>query len=256
MAARSRLDNSSTAGHQLSLFSETTDAEVVDNLKEESLNDRSGSAHSLGTSDFGSLEKPSAEDGRESGAREAPSTGDLRSAGVNGQSPVRADSGPEDRVSPGVGNRDEGMGVSPGRGRPTPVVIRSGDARSAPALARDLRITAAHAIGEGSLKQKAQANLTAVRILKTIESENRTPTSEEQSALVKYSGWGAVPNAFAPQPPQEWQSVASELHDLLTADEYASARASTPNAHYTSPEVVKAIWLAMEQFGLAPGAHI
>jgi N12 class adenine-specific DNA methylase len=65
-----------------------------------------------------------------------------------------------------------------------------------------------------------------------------------------------MPNAFASQPPQEWQSVASELKDLLSADEYASARASTPNAHYTSPEVVKAIWQAMERFGLEPGAHI
>jgi len=113
MATRSRPDNSSAAGHQLSLFSEPADAELVDNLKEESLNDRNGSAHSVGTSDSGSLEKPSAEDGRESGARESPSTGDLRSAGVNGQSPVRADGGPEDRVSPGVGNRDEGMGFLP-----------------------------------------------------------------------------------------------------------------------------------------------
>jgi hypothetical protein len=65
-----------------------------------------------------------------------------------------------------------------------------------------------------------------------------------------------MPNAFAPQPPQEWQSVASELKDLLNADEYASARASTPNAHYTSPEVVNGIWRAMEQFGLQAGAHI
>src|SRR5258707_8111802 len=109
MAARSRLDNSSVAGQQLSLFSETTDAELVDNLKEESLNDRNGSAHTLGTSDSGSLEKPSAQDGRESGARESPSTGDLRSAGANGQSPVRVNGGSEERISPGVGNRDRGV---------------------------------------------------------------------------------------------------------------------------------------------------
>src|ERR1700757_2435759 len=113
MATRSRTDNSPAAVHQLSLFSEITDAELVDNSKEVSLNDGNGSAHSLGTSDSGSLEKPSAEDGRESGARESTSTGDLRSAGVNGQSSVRADSGPEDRVSPGVGNGDGERGVSP-----------------------------------------------------------------------------------------------------------------------------------------------
>ena len=65
-----------------------------------------------------------------------------------------------------------------------------------------------------------------------------------------------MPNAFAPQPPPEWQSVADELKDLLNAEEYASARASTPNAHYTSPEVVQAIWQAMEQFGLQAGTQI
>lgn len=65
-----------------------------------------------------------------------------------------------------------------------------------------------------------------------------------------------MPNTFASQPPRDWQSVADELKDLLSAEEYASARASTPNAHYTSPEVVQAIWQALERFGLNPGAHI
>lgn len=74
--------------------------------------------------------------------------------------------------------------------------------------------------------------------------------------LVKYVGWGAMPNAFASPPPQEWQGVADELRNLLSAEEYASARASTPNAHYTSPEVVQAIWHAMDRFGLHPGAQI
>ena len=73
---------------------------------------------------------------------------------------------------------------------------------------------------------------------------------------MKYTGWGAMPNVFASQPPREWQSVADELKDLLSAEEYASARASTPNAHYTSPEVIQAIWQAMERFGLNPGAQI
>lgn len=65
-----------------------------------------------------------------------------------------------------------------------------------------------------------------------------------------------MPNAFAPRPPREWQSVADELKDVLSAEEYTSARASTPNAHYTSPEVIQAIWQAMERFGLQPGAQI
>ncbi len=65
-----------------------------------------------------------------------------------------------------------------------------------------------------------------------------------------------MPSAFASLPPRDWQSVADELKDLLNSEEYASARASTPNAHYTSPEVIQAIWQALEQFGLNPGAQI
>jgi hypothetical protein len=74
--------------------------------------------------------------------------------------------------------------------------------------------------------------------------------------LVKYAGWGAMPNAFAAQPPRDLQNVADELKNLLSAEEYASARASTPNAHYTSTEVIRAIWEAMDRFGLQPGAQI
>jgi hypothetical protein len=89
-----------------------------------------------------------------------------------------------------------------------------------------------------------------------MEAENRPATPEEKAVLVRYTGWGAMPHTFVPQPSRDWQSVADELRDLLSAEEYASARASTPNAHYTSPEVVRAIWQAMERFGLQPGAQI
>ena len=63
-------------------------------------------------------------------------------------------------------------------------------------------------------------------------------------------------NAFRPYPPSEWQHTAAELHELLTPPEYESARASTPNAHYTSPMVIESVWQAMLRFGLQPGAQI
>jgi hypothetical protein len=148
------------------------------------------------------------------------------------------------------------MGVPPGRGGPAPAVVRSGDSSTRTNPCPRSPHNSRHGIGEGSLKQKAQANLAAIRTLKTIEAENRPATPEEKAALVKYTGWGAMPNAFAPQPPPDWQTVADELKNLLSAEEYVSARASTPNAHYTSPEVVQAIWQAMERFGLQPGAQI
>ena len=128
---------------------------------------------------------------------ESASAGGLRSSGADGGPALRVDGGSEDGLPIRVGDRDEGMGVSPGRGRSAPAIVRSSDPRPAPTLARDLRITSAHAIGEGSLKQKAQANLAAIRTLKTIEAENRPATPEEKAVLVKYTGWGAMPNAFA-----------------------------------------------------------
>jgi hypothetical protein len=246
----------STTSNQLSLFSDATEAELGDNLIEESIDARNGYAHTTWAPDPGTLAPPSTEDGRETGARESASSGDLRSPGINGESAIRVNGGSEDGLPANVGDRDEGMGVPPGGGRPASTIVRSSEPRPAPTLTRDLRITGAHGIGEGSLKQKAQANLAAIRTLKAIETEDREATPAEKASLVKYTGWGAMPNAFAPHLSRDWQSVADELSELLTADEYASARASTPNAHYTSPEVVQAIWQAMERFGLQPGAHI
>src|SRR5208282_59364 len=73
---------------------------------------------------------------------------------------------------------------------------------------------------------------------------------------VRYAGWGALPNIFHPYPPAEWRDIAHELRNLLTDDEYDSARGSTPNAHYTSPAVVQAMWRALQRLGLEPGAQV
>src|SRR5579872_3102453 len=256
MATKSRAASPFPNENQLSLFSDLSEPELADNLGKEPVHVGNGNAHASRPSDLGTLETPPPQDGGEPGERESPSASDLRSTGIDQQSPVRVDGSEKDGIPPGLGNRDEGMGISPGRGEPASVVVRSSDARSATTPARDFRISPAHQIGEGSLKQKAQANLAAIRALKIIESENRPATPEEKAVLVKYVGWGAMPNAFGSLPPQEWQNVASELKNLLNPEEYASARASTPNAHYTSPEVIEAIWRAMEQFGVQPGAHI
>jgi len=241
---------------QLSLFAEPKASEIDDNLVEESIDDRNDDTLTTWLSDPGALETSQADDGREPGeGRSTPASG-LRGSGADWEPAIRVDGGSEDRLPGGLGDSDEGMGVSSGRGRPASIDLRSGDPQPQSNLARDLRITAAHGIGQGTPKHKGQANLDAIRLLKSIEADNRPATPEEMVVLVKYSGWGAMPSAFAAQPPREWQSVADELRDLLTADEYASARASTPNAHYTSPEVILAIWRAMERFGLQPGAQI
>jgi N12 class adenine-specific DNA methylase len=74
--------------------------------------------------------------------------------------------------------------------------------------------------------------------------------------LVKYTGWGAFPAIFEQAPPREWKNAASQLRALLTPEEYSSARASTPNAHYTSPAVIEGVWYGMERLGIRAGAHI
>src|ERR1017187_6187246 len=261
MATKSRTGSQSGTSNQLSLFAEATDAELGDNLIEESVDarndaDRNDYTHTTGPQDPGTLATPSTDDGRETRQRESTSADGFRGAGVDGEPAIRVDGGSEDGLPIRVGNRDEGMGVSPGRGGSAPLVVRSGDPRPAPTLARDLRISSAHGIGEGSLRQKAQANLAAVRTLKAIEAETRPATPEEKAVLVKYTGWGALSNLFALYPPYDWRAIADELKGALSVEEYASARASTPNAHYTSPEVVQAMWQAMERFGLEAGAHI
>jgi N12 class adenine-specific DNA methylase len=121
---------------------------------------------------------------------------------------------------------------------------------------RDFRIDASHRIGQGGLHEKARDNIAAIRLLKTLESENRDATDDEKAVLARYAGWGAIPNVFHHSPPQEWRSIAQSVRELLTETEYESAQASTPNAHYTSPMVIKAIWDGLARLGLGKGAQI
>jgi hypothetical protein len=121
---------------------------------------------------------------------------------------------------------------------------------------RDFRITEAHRIGQGGLKEKARDNIAAIRTLRLIEDEGREPREAEKVALARYSGWGALSNVFHPYPRSDWEETAREIRQLLTPEEYDSARASTPNAHFTSPTVIQALWQAMQRFGLGAGAQI
>ena len=121
---------------------------------------------------------------------------------------------------------------------------------------RDFRITEAHRIGQGGLKEKARDNIAAIRTLRLVEDESRQPTDNEKAVLARYSGWGALANVFHPYPRSDWEEIARDVRQNLTPEEYDAARASTPNAHFTSPMVVQALWQAMERLGLAPGASI
>ena len=117
--------------------------------------------------------------------------------------------------------------------------------------AANFRITDDH-LGEGGPKAKYQANVAAIKLLKYLEETTGQATPEQQEVLSRYVGWGGVADAFDPDKPA-WDAEYSELKELLTPEEYAAARASTLNAHYTSPTVIRAIYEAVEQMGFRTG---
>lgn len=149
----------------------------------------------------------------------------------------------------------------------------------------NFRITDADQIGKGGLRQKYKDNVTAIKLLKQIEAENRLATPEEQAVLAKFVGWGGFKNAFfhgrgehlksmreagnIPDPGtpaynrgyryyesgqnEEWAKERREVLDLLTAEEYDLAAGSTPNAHYTAPQVITAMWDAVKRLGFKEG---
>ena len=120
-----------------------------------------------------------------------------------------------------------------------------------PPAAENFRITDEH-LGEGSAKAKFSANIEAISVLKMVESEQRSASPQEQEVLSRYVGWGGLPQAFD-EHSEAWRSEYSALKSLLTQEEYEAARASTLNAHYTSPTVIRAIYAAVEQLGFRSG---
>lgn len=182
---------------------------------------------------------------------------------------------------PESGNVAGGIGVPVGEsgGAGSPVV--SGGGRKPrpykPPVREGLnyRITRPENIGTGGDKQKFRDSVEAIKTLRTIEAEGRKATAAEQEILARYAGWGGLKNAFftgqakwmrdeverngdrpsyyeSSQSP-EWRKERRELLALLTDDEYEEARGSTPNAHYTAPQVINAMWSAVDRLGFKAG---
>lgn len=107
-------------------------------------------------------------------------------------------------------------------------------------------------LGAGGPKTKYKANVEAIRVLQTLDAEQRQATAEEQEVLSRYVGWGGIPQAFD-EKNADWSKEYAELKSLLPADEYSEARASTLNAFYTSPTVIKAMYEALSNMGLSKG---
>lgn len=120
-----------------------------------------------------------------------------------------------------------------------------------PKQRHNFRITDDH-LGEGGAKAKFHNNVAAIRTLREIEFDNRLATPEEQEILSRYVGWGGLPQAFD-ENNEQWADEFAELYGLLSPEEYEAAKATTLNAHYTSPTVIKAIYQAVENMGFRTG---
>ncbi|MGH9253667.1 MAG: Eco57I restriction-modification methylase domain-containing protein [Vicinamibacterales bacterium] len=139
----------------------------------------------------------------------------------------------------GAGDVPGRVGVPPERGRPA-----EPPARAEP---RDLRLSVDDAVAVGGAKQRIANNLAAITTLKALEAEQRPATPDEQQTLVKYVGWGGLSNAFN----EGHKDYSPELREALTDEEYAAARASTPNAHYTSLPVIQAVYDGLTRLGVS-----
>lgn len=109
-------------------------------------------------------------------------------------------------------------------------------------------------LGAGGLKTKCAVNIAAIKTLKQIEAENRNATPEEQEILSKYVGWGGMAQEVFSGNNEKWVKEHAELKELLTDEEYAAAKGSTLNAHYTTPTVINAIYKALDNMGFKKGS--
>jgi N12 class adenine-specific DNA methylase len=207
------------------------------------------------------LAKPQSQEVRATEARE-PAGSDIgrnngEGRGLDPRIDDSAEAGTFDRLGDS-GTPDSPRGT---RGRRSHIALAEPEQQPS----RDFRIRPEHKVGAGSLHEKAKANLAAIRLLQALEHENRDATDEEKAVLVRYTGWGALAQVFEPhgwrrneQWRKEWGALAAELEELLPPDseEYKAARASTPNAHYTSPMVASAVWECLQRLGVPAGSEV
>ena len=180
-------------------------------------------------------------------------TGELsQSGGGEGEGRVRGERAIGNERSGSAERSEEESPVPAERGR-SAEPGRESHSQSRPGQSgNDYRITDADKIGQGSISEKYAANTDAIRVLKELEASGRPATPEEQSKLVRYSGWGWSGNLLN-EYHDKWRNERKELQSLLTEDEYRNAVESTKNAHYTSPQIIKSVWDAVRRLGFSGG---
>jgi N12 class adenine-specific DNA methylase len=202
-------------------------------------NDRAGSP---GLSGMGSVGNGQGELSVPAGRAEPQGSRGQRASGERGGETVQRNRASQER--------------NPARGDRGRVDSDAASGRPAKETAADFAISDEDRIGEGGQKTKYKNNVAAIRILKRLEETGEPASRADQAALAKYVGWGGIPQAFERSDgavSKGWEKEAAELKELLTPEEYAAAAASTRNAHYTAPEIVKAMWDAMRRMGFNGG---
>jgi hypothetical protein len=187
-----------------------------------------------------------------------PSGGQIRDVDV----PVRPEPGGQEPPVHGEGPSVTKPPTRGGRNRPgrTDLPAVKGRLEAEKKIAErsrsNYRITPEDQVGVGNARQKINGNIAAIRTLKAIQDENRFATPEEKAILVRYVGWGAfAQDMFATHKP-EWKNERDAFRALVSDDEYNSARESTLNAHFTSPDVIRGMWDAMAHLGFKGGQAI
>lgn len=228
-------------------------AAPIENTGEEAQNEIGGGDNARPTqpeSVSASTARPDPE-GRTGGDRAGePLDAGMAEAGGGTDRGGRVRGGVSEPTGAGAQPAGEGNGVQPSDQNGVVPVLRA-DRRAADTELNHT-IEDADEIGTGGATAKFRDNVAAIKILKALDAENRKATPDERKALARYVGFGALKGAFDPDN-KAWAKQYAELRELLTDEEFASARASILNAHYTSPVVVKAMYQAVEQMGFKGG---
>lgn len=214
------------------------------------------------TQDSAPLEgAPSTDEPAPSGEGIATQDGDGGSGSVRGSDDGSVPQG--DGLPPSEGDRPDGEGMAADGDGPADFEPVKRPRTPAVDLSRDFRILPEHRIGEGGESTKADDNIAALEVLKTLREEQREATPEEKAKLARYVGWGGLSEKIfsynyddSYEVRTSWEKRRRRVFELLSTEDLAAARTSTLNAHYTSPAVIQAMWQAVARLGVSDGPRV
>ncbi|WP_330335729.1 DEAD/DEAH box helicase family protein (plasmid) [Streptomyces sp. NBC_00536] len=158
-----------------------------------------------------------------------------------------------DGVQPGEGAGDRGSGDAEGEPAEDRSRVGFGSREQEQTAPQFQPPEDGRSLVPSGVAARVKANIAAIEVLRRLETENRPATAAEQETLARWSGWGATPQVFVPNPKPEFEPLQKKLRALLTDDEWEAAEGNTLNAHYTDPSMVQAVWKAVRELGFDGG---